>query len=204
MLWWPRNPKWVDRLYPHRTFRMSPVAGVVHLTFDDGPDEGVTPAVLDLLAQYEMQGTFFCIGDQVVKNPEIYNRLRADGHAVGNHTQWHENARQISSSRFRESVNKASQHINRKLFRPPYGRLPGREARWLCEQGYEIVMWDVLSGDFDPRCSSARIARNVINNMQAGSIIVLHDNARFKDRMLPALPLILKELKSRNWTSKAL
>ncbi len=150
----------------------------VYLTFDDGPTPGVTPWVLDQLEEANAQATFFCLGRNVDKHPEIYNQILAAGHSVGNHSYSHLKGFRSSVKRYMDDIHLASDMINSKLFRPPYGRiLPGQAKAVQTE--YDIIMWDVLSIDYNNRLSGDRVLKNVTRNVKPGSIIVFHDGAGF-------------------------
>jgi len=163
----------------------------MYLTFDDGPVPGVTEKVLDTLAKYNAKATFFCVGDNIAKNPEIYERIIREGHSVGSHTFNHLNGWQNENIPYYHNVRKAASLVKTDLFRPPYGRLKPRQAQFLMRH-YKIIMWDVLSGDFDKRISKEQCAQNVIRNARPGSIIVFHDSLKAADNVLHALPEVLK------------
>lgn len=178
----------------------------VYLTFDDGPHPIATPFVLDKLKKHNAKATFFCIGKNVVAEKDIYNRIITEGHAVGNHTQNHLNGWHTNKQVYLDNIEKCAEHIETKIFRPPYGRmtrgqinaLVNTPAPWL------IYMWDVLSADFDTNISPEECLSNVIDNIEAGSIVVFHDSQKAWDRMSYALPKVLEYCRSKNWDIKAL
>jgi len=162
----------------------------LYLTFDDGPLPTVTPHVLSILKQYNAKATFFCVGDNVSKHPQEYAQLLNEGHAVGNHTQHHLNGFKTSLNQYKEDVQQAATHISSNLFRPPYGRFMPAQYNAL-RADYNIVMWDVLSYDFDTRVTKHQCLHNVIKHSRNGSVIVFHDSVKASDKMLYALPQVL-------------
>lgn len=175
----------------------------VFLTFDDGPIPEATPYILDILKAYDAKATFFCVGENVERYPHIYQRILDDGHTVGNHTYNHLNGWKTDQEAYVSNVEKSSDVIDSKLFRPPYGRIrPGQME--ILSKKYNVIMWDVLSGDFDPKVSSDELYDNVVNNVKNGSIIVLHDNIKSIDKLKVALPKLLEFFKEKNIALKAL
>ena len=177
---------------------------VVYLTFDDGPTPEVTAFVLELLKSFDFKATFFCIGDCVKKYPAIYKEILQEGHAVGNHTHNHLNSWSVLRSRYVRNVDKASRFIDSNLFRPPYGKLSYRKYKAILERGYEIVLWDVLSGDFDKNRKPTSILENLYANTQNGSIIVFHDSKKCYETLRAVLPAYFSFLKEKGFTSKSL
>jgi len=176
----------------------------VYLTFDDGPHPEATPFVLDQLAAYKGRGTFFCIGKNVVEYPHIYQRILDEGHAVGNHTHNHLKGWATDTATYIENVRQAAQFINSKLFRPPYGRIKRMQARHLHESGYSIIMWSLLSGDFDMGLSPERCLENVVFHLKPGDIVVFHDSRKAWDRLRFVLPRVLELCKKNQWQVKPL
>jgi peptidoglycan-N-acetylglucosamine deacetylase len=144
-----KTPQFIQKLFPNFTWRIPSDEKVLYLTFDDGPIPDVTPWVLDQLKQYDAQATFFCVGDNIRKNPEIFGQVVEAGHAVGNHTFNHLNGWTTDNVKYFLNVRRCAHQVHSSLFRPPYGRLMPKQAEFL-QRHYRIVMWDVLSGDFDP------------------------------------------------------
>ncbi len=177
---------------------------VIYLTFDDGPHATITNFVLDELKKYNAEATFFCIGNNVVKYPEVYQRILNEGHSVGNHTFNHLNGFKTKDKTYVDNVLEASKYIDSNLFRPPYGRLKTFQAQVLAHlnKPYKIIMWTVLSGDFDARISEQRCLENVLLKTTAGSIIVFHDSEKAADRMMYALPKVLKKFSGKGFTFK--
>lgn len=178
----------------------------VYITFDDGPHPIATPFALEQLKKHNAKATFFCIGKNVVEHPHIYNRLLEEGHCVGNHTHNHLNGWHTKKSKYISDVNIAEQHITSNLFRPPYGRITRGQIGALTQkaQPYKIVMWDVLSGDFDTTIDGQKCADNVLNNIEPGSIVVFHDSQKAWDRMSYALPKVLAYCNEQGWALKTL
>ena len=162
----------------------------VYLTFDDGPIPEATVWVLDLLKSKNIKATFFCVGENVTKYPEIYQRILEEGHSVGNHTYNHLNGWKTDGDRYNKNVEKASKVIQSSLFRPPYGKLTPRLIQRL-KKNYDVVMWDVLSGDFDTSLSPQDCLTNVTENAKEGSIIVFHDSIKAIDKLKVVLPEVI-------------
>jgi len=169
----------------------------VFLTFDDGPIPEATPWVLDLLKENNIKSTFFCVGENVVKYPDIYQRILDEGHAIGNHTHNHLNAWKIGQSEYLSNVEKASEVIDSKLFRPPYGKLSRGLFKKLKED-YDVIMWDVLSGDFDSNISAEKCLTNVTKHSKEGSIIVFHDSIKAIEKLKYVLPKVISYFQERN------
>lgn len=170
----------------------------LYLTFDDGPIPELTPKVLDLLEVYQAKATFFCVGDNVRKYPELYAAIRAGGHGTGNHGFSHPNGFRMSVREYILDVFRAKKYIDSILFRPPYGRLRVLSRRIL-KTRFQIVLWDVLTMDYDRELSPRQVIRNVIGNAGKGSILVFHDNLKAKESLEYALPRILDYYSKRGW-----
>lgn len=198
---------WLARvLFPSFLWRVNTKQKEVYLTFDDGPHEVVTPWVLDQLKQYNARATFFCIGKNVVAHPDIYDRILAEGHAVGNHTHNHMNGWKVTTREYIGDVSKASKFIHSNLFRPPYGKIKLSQSRQIAsamhQQKARIVMWDVLSADFDLSISAEQCLQNVLQHYTTGSVIVFHDSEKAFTHLKYTLPLVLKHLHSRGYTCR--
>lgn len=186
----------LKKLYPAYTWNIPSqdrVDRVLYLSFDDGPHPDATPFALDTLKTFGAKATFFCIGKNVDDHPELYKRLLDEGHRVGNHTQDHLNGWKTPAGQYLENIRTAAGVIDSDLFRPPYGRITRSEAAALTALPvpYKIIMWDILSGDFDTRITGARCVSHVIGKARTGSIIVFHDSKKAFQRMSVALPEIL-------------
>ena len=187
-----RIPFWMKWIYPSFIWQMPSNENALYLTFDDGPHPTITPLVLNLLAQYNAKATFFCIGDRVKRYPEIMERIIAEGHSIGNHTQHHVNGWNSSVSAYTEEVHQAASIIPSSLFRPPYGRIKRKQANLLENEGYKIIMWTILSADYDHSLSKEECARRVTSHIDQGNIYLFHDSDKGEERMLYALPKLLK------------
>ena len=207
-----KMPSFVQRLYPERIWAFSRTSKSVYLTFDDGPIPEVTPWVLDELKRHGAKATFFCIGDNVEKHPNIFRRIISEGHSVGNHTFNHLNGWKIKTEEYVENVEKCetSLHTNSdpnayqdsKLFRPPYGRIKASQAKILRKKGYKIVMWDIISYDFDASISPEKCLQNVLGNIKPGSVVVFHDSLKAEKNLRDVLPKVLGFLEGETWLSK--
>jgi peptidoglycan/xylan/chitin deacetylase (PgdA/CDA1 family) len=173
--------------FPGSHWRLDTDRKVVYLTFDDGPIPEITPWVLDLLKKYGIKATFFCVGDNVRKYPEIYQMILEDGHQVGNHTFHHIQGLMTRTKNYRKDVEQAAGFIQTKLFRPPHGHLRNRQFRQL-KKDYEVVMWDVVTRDYSKYMTSEQVFKNVKKYTRNGSIIVFHDSIKAGTRMMEALP----------------
>lgn len=197
--------------YPNRIWRITSSKNTVYLTFDDGPIPEVTPWVLDILKEYEFKATFFCIGENVKKHPEIFNRILLEGHAVGNHTFNHLNGRKTESEKYLDNIDRTQKLFDetghgktRKIFRPPYGRITAAQARAVQQKGFSIIMWTLLSYDYDQFISKERCAENITENLVPGAVIVFHDSLKAEKNLRYALPETLKHIRLKGWESKAI
>jgi peptidoglycan/xylan/chitin deacetylase (PgdA/CDA1 family) len=191
------TPFWLRALYPTLTWRRRGEGKVLYLTFDDGPHETATPFVLDLLKQYNAKATFFCIGKNVAAHPEIYARILAEGHATGNHTYNHVNGWKVSNELYQQEVARTSELVHSRLFRPPYGRIKRSQIKKLQNEAWEggpmkIIMWDVLSGDFDTKLTGEACLGYVLYHTKPGSILLFHDSEKAFPRMQYTLPRVLE------------
>lgn len=193
MKWW----------YPELIWEIKTTKKEIYLTFDDGPDPEVTPWVLDQLKAHQAKATFFCVGENVEKYPEIYKRILAEGHTVGNHTYGHLNGWKTSYDKYIVSVKKCSHVFGAHLFRPPHGRISKRQIKKL-KKRYKIIMWSLLSGDFDNTISSAECSYNTVQYSEPGSIVVFHDSQKCKKTLFEALPKILNHFSNTQWEMKAI
>ena len=200
------TPWWIRSLYPSCLWEMPPGDGDIYLTFDDGPDPDFTPFVLDALRDAGGKATFFCIGQNVQAHPRIYERILAEGHAVGNHTHTHRDGWKTREREYLEDLDKAAGLIRSALFRPPYGRIRRSHIKELNsrESPMKVVMWTLLSGDFDESLSGEQCLRNVLNHLQPGAIATFHDSRKAGERLRHALPRVLESMVGKGWRSKAI
>jgi peptidoglycan/xylan/chitin deacetylase (PgdA/CDA1 family) len=182
MNYFVKTPWWLKKIYSSYVWDIDTPEKIIYLTFDDGPHPVATPFVLDELKKYNAKATFFCIGKNVVEYPEIYKRILAEGHRTGNHTQNHLNGWKSSNDVYLDNIAEAANYIDSELFRPPYGRIKKSQAKKISSsiRGKEpqIIMWSVLSGDFDIRNSKEQCLKNIVTNVKPGSIIVFHDSEK--------------------------
>jgi len=206
MFYLVRTPWWLKKIYSGLVWQMPVKEKVLYLSFDDGPHPEITPFVLDELKRYNARATFFCIGKNVKEYPQIYRRVLMEGHRVGNHTQNHLNGWKVDDKRYLEDIRDAARLIDSNLFRPPYGRIGAFQSRLLrgAPLNYTIVMWEVLSGDFDKELNAAACARNVIRHARPGSIVVFHDSEKAFDRMKEALPRVLEHFSGLGYRFEAI
>lgn len=170
----------------------------VYLTFDDGPHPDITPWILDYLLMENIKATFFCVGDNVRKYPEIYLRILQEGHAIGNHSMHHNNAIKTSLSAYLLSIDEASKLIQTNLYRPPYGRLPISWGNSILGK-YKIIMWSWLSYDYDQQISVSQILKKA-KRISPGDILVLHDNPKITAKQKELLPQLIQLLKEKKLT----
>lgn len=200
-----RIPKWFIKLNRSLVWKIPTKEKILYLTFDDGPHKTATPFVLDELKRFNAKATFFCLGKNVQSHPEIYQRILDEGHSTGNHTYNHLNSWKVNNEEYINDVEKAAEQINSKLFRPPYGKISFSASKKLRLQlGYKIIMWHILSGDFDEKNSPEKCLQNVISNAVKGSVVVFHDSEKAWNSLKFALPEVLKNFSARGYTFKQL
>jgi peptidoglycan/xylan/chitin deacetylase (PgdA/CDA1 family) len=212
-----RTPFLFPLLYPSLVWRMPGHHKEIYLTFDDGPVPGPTEFALHTLSRYEALATFFCIGDNIRKHPQVFQKVVDDGHAIGNHTFNHLNGWRTDTPKYLENIklcdeaiaSRYASHANSSstsqgltLFRPPYGRITRKQIRLL--SNYKIIMWDVLSIDYNKRLSPETCLRNTINACRAGSIVVFHDSYKAEKNMSYVLPRLLEHFSERGYSFKAI
>ncbi len=214
-----RPPYLIKKLFPAAVWRMDALQKKIYLTFDDGPIPVVTPWVLDLLKQEEIKATFFCVGNNVENNPEIYKRILAEGHGVGNHTYNHLNGWNTDTAKYIENVNTCARLVDSKLFRPPYGKLKKSQIKILQSKvqspkskvsvldtqysipntEYSIIMWDVLSGDYDLKTGKRQCLTNTTSHVRNGSIVLFHDSNKAREKLEYALPRFIEFAKEEGY-----
>jgi peptidoglycan/xylan/chitin deacetylase (PgdA/CDA1 family) len=208
MRYFVKTPWWLKKIYPSYTWHIQTSEKIVYLSFDDGPNERATPFVLEQLKKYNAKATFFCVGKNVAAFPNLYDRIVDEGHTTGNHTFNHLNGWKTGDSEYLEDVKEAAKWIDSALFRPPYGRIKTFQARHipavLQNSSAKIIMWDVLSGDFDMGISRERCLHNVILNIKNGSIVVFHDSAKAFPLLEYCLPRTLEYLSNNGFRMEAM
>lgn len=217
-----RTPFFLPWLYPSLLWRVPSTEKVLYLTFDDGPVTGPTEFALHTLGRFDALATFFCIGDNITKYPLVFQKIVNDGHAIGNHTFNHLNGWKTGATRYTENTAQCQSEILSKrdeaiarvdnpfskaapvsnLFRPPYGRITRRQIKMLSQ--YQIVMWDVLSMDYNKFLSSEACLRNTIGACRPGSIVVFHDSYKAERNMMYVLPRLMDHFASAGYTFKAI
>ena len=201
-----KTPWFIKQLYSSLLWNKRADGTRIFLTFDDGPIPIVTPFVLNILQKCQAKATFFCIGDNVRKHPEVFEQVKSAGHSVGNHTFNHLKGWKTENQVYLDNYLKADELIPSNLFRPPYGRIKRSQIKLLKQQRPElqIVMWDVLSGDFDPNLSPEACLENVLRHVWPGSIVVFHDSLKAFDRLRYVLPRAMEEWSSKGWVFEGL
>jgi len=207
-----RTPFFLPLLYPSLTWKVATHEKELFLTFDDGPVPGPTEFVLDALARHNAKATFFCIGDNIAKHPDIFSQIASQGHAIGNHTFNHLSGWKTSTESYLDNTRrcdieikarwKGGQNKTQKLFRPPYGRITRRQIKAL--SWCKIIMWDVLSIDYRHAYSSEKCLRNTIDATRAGSIIVFHDSRKAEKNLTYALPRFMEHYSSLGYKFNAI
>ncbi|QTE24400.1 polysaccharide deacetylase family protein [Polaribacter cellanae] len=225
----PRTPDFIARIFSKYTWRFSSDKKEIYLTFDDGPTPEITNFVITELKKYNAKATFFCIGKNIQNHPEIFKRIIADEHSVGNHTQNHLNGwkskntiyiddflecdKLLQGSQKLIGLNENGKNTYKvlrtlqekpKLFRPPYGKIKKSQAIEILKKGYKIIMWDVLSADFDTSISKEKCLQNVLKNTKNGSIIVFHDSIKASEKLRFVLPKFLKEFSEKGFSFKSI
>lgn len=185
-------------LFPEALWRLNRRRKVVYLTFDDGPIPEVTPWVLDMLDHYGIKATFFCVGENVLRNPDLFQELRRRGHSVGNHTMSHVQSSVVTTRTYLRNVKEAEELIGSTLFRPPHGFMRWGTAR-LLKNHYNIVMYDLVTRDYNRKLTGERVFNNVKRYARNGSIIVFHDSLKAEANMKYALPRSIEWLKEQGY-----
>lgn len=213
-----KTPKLIKGIFPNYTWDMPNDQKVIYLTFDDGPTPEITNWTLELLKSYNAKATFFCIGNNIESHPEIFQDTLKDGHAIGNHTfshlkGWATNTEvyvnEVLKTQeiigFQQSTNDNQQSaINKKLFRPPYGKIKSSQGKQLLNLGYKIIMWDVLAFDWKDSITKEQSAKNVISKTESGSIVVFHDSLKAAPRMQYALAKTLEHFSNEGFVFKSI
>jgi peptidoglycan/xylan/chitin deacetylase (PgdA/CDA1 family) len=208
--YWIKTNSLIKRIFSNYIWDIPNIENKIYLTFDDGPTPEITEWVLEVLKEHQIKATFFCIGKNIQKHPAIFNKVIDNGHAIGNHTFDHLNGWStvtedyIDNVRMCQTISDTYQNCklnteNCKLFRPPYGKIKTTQSKKLRQLGYKIIMWDVLSADFDQSISSEKCLENVIKNIKSGSVIVFHDSVKAFQNLEYALPRAIETLKQKGF-----
>ena len=193
-----KTPAIIKPFFKGMTWNIPNEENTIFLTFDDGPTPEITPWVLSALKQFDAKATFFCLGAKAEKHPDILKQITDEGHALGIHSYSHLNGRNTPDKDYFEDLEKCAALIDSKLFRPPYGKLTKAQLKTI-KQRYAIIMWDVLSGDFDQSINGEKCFLNVRNNATSGSIIVFHDSVKAEQNLRIALPSTLSYFKDKGY-----
>jgi peptidoglycan/xylan/chitin deacetylase (PgdA/CDA1 family) len=192
-MYFVKSPFFLRWLYPKSIWHMPRTEKKVYLTFDDGPIPEITPFILDILKKYQIKATFFCVGENIKKNPHLFQRILQEGHQVGNHTYNHLKGWETSDETYIDNIRLCQELTQTDLFRPPYAKATKSQLKKLYKN-YRVVMWDIMSGDFDQNLSPEKCLENVLPNIQNGSIIIFHDNIKAIPRVEYALPKTIEFL----------
>lgn len=196
-----KTPFWLRLIYPSLLWRKLNDSNKIYITFDDGPIPIVTDFVINTLKKYDASATFFCIGDNIRKHPDVFQKLKDEGHRIGNHTFNHLRGWDTDNDTYLDNIGKCHELVQSDLLRPPYGRIKNTQIKRVKEAfpGMQIVMWDVLSGDFDRELSPEKCLQNVIKHTRPGAIIVFHDSLKAFDRLEYVLPRALEIWKEKGY-----
>jgi peptidoglycan/xylan/chitin deacetylase (PgdA/CDA1 family) len=207
MYYWIKTNALIKKIFPKYIWDIPNTENKIYLSFDDGPIPEVTEWVLDQLKKYNAKATFFCIGDNIEKHPEIFKKVIQEGHAIGNHTFNHLNGWKTNTENYIENTNQCEEIIQKskiynlksKIFRPPYGKISPSQSKILRQLGYKIIMWDVLTADFDQSISPEQCLENATSKVKSGSIIVFHDSQKASRNLKYTLPKTLELLSQKGF-----
>jgi peptidoglycan-N-acetylglucosamine deacetylase len=208
--YWVKTNWIVKKIFSRFVWDVSNNDNTVYLTFDDGPTVQITEWVLDILKTNEIKATFFCIGDNIRKNPELFKRIINEGHAVGNHTYNHLNGWKTDNTEYLENFGLCQKIMvenncpDSKFFRPPYGKIKAAQATEILKLGYKIIMWDILTVDYDRNITPEKCIENATRKTVAGSILIFHDSIKAFGNLEKALPETIKILKEKGYKFAAL
>ncbi len=198
------STKITSMVFPELLWKFPSRNKELFLTFDDGPHPVITPKVLNILDAYEAKATFFCVGENVQKYPETYARILERGHRTGNHTFNHLRGWGTEKTEYLDNIRKCRELVDSDLFRPPHGRITKKQAEILLASGYKIVMWSVLTKDYQQNSNREKLLQNAIRKTEPGSIIVFHDSEKAAENMLFLLPRFLEYFSGKGYVFKAI
>lgn len=198
-MYFKKVPKYIQRLYPQLLWSMQDTEQTLYLTFDDGPCSASTEDILDCLAEYNVQATFFCLGRHVESYPILFKKIQAEGHAIGNHGYEHLSGWKTNTDLYIENAQKADALIQSNIFRPPYGRIKRNQTNEIAKD-FSIIMWDVMPGDFDASVTSDACIKTIKKYAGNGSIIVLHDNPKAYPKVIEILSQVIPYFQKQGFT----
>lgn len=203
--YWVKTNTFIKKIFSKYCWDIPNNEKKIYLTFDDGPTPEITDWVLTELKKHDVKATFFCIGKNIDSNPELFQKIKNGKHSIGNHTMNHINGWKSETNEYIRNVIKCAEILSQKyiskslLFRPPYGKIKKEQSKILRKLGYKIIMWDVLSADFDSTITPDKCLKNVIGNVRSGSVIVFHDSIKASQNLKFALPRTLSFLKEKGY-----
>ena len=193
-----KTPSLTKYLFPSLVWKKNTDQKKIWITFDDGPDEKVTPYLINVLEKFNIKATFFIIGNQAKKYPELVKLIINNGHKIGNHSFSHLNGFSTNNNKYLEDVEQAKKYIDSDIFRPPYGKITPFQIKNL-KKDFKIIMWDIMSWDFKENIYPNKIYKNVIDNVENGSIILFHNNLKSYNNLKNSLEIILEKLKDKGY-----
>ena len=202
-MYYKSTPAFIRSLYHSLEWRINTSEKEIFLTFDDGPHPEITNWVLTELEKFKAKATFFCVGDNIKKYPDVYARIIKSGHSTGNHTYNHLNGWFTSTVEYAKNVKQCARLVQSNLFRPPYGKLTRTQIKHL-NKYYRIIMWDMLSCDFDKKANKEKCLSNLLKNTSSGSIVVFHDSEKANEKLQFMLPVFLEYFSEKNFQFKAI
>ncbi len=198
------QPNKILKLLCPAEYRIKSAGHAIYLTFDDGPCPETTPKILNILQKHNVKATFFCVGDNIVKHPELFAQIKSEGHQVGNHTMHHSKGFYTNTNDYINEIDECAALVGNNLFRPPHGLITPRQNSMLRNKSYKIIQWDVITYDWDAKHTSNDILNIVKRYTQPGSIIVMHDSIKAAPRTLKVLEEIIIWLKTEGYKLKIL
>jgi len=195
-----KTPKFIRAFFPSLVWRKENSQNNIWLTFDDGPSPQVTPFILKILKEEDLKATFFLVGEYINRYPDLFNKIITDGHVIANHSYSHKNGWLSNNFTYINDIEKCQKLMPKnKLFRPPYGKISPRQIRYL-KKKYKIIIWDILSWDFDINSTPKKVKENVLKNTTSGSILVFHNNQKSFKNLTPILKETIQKLKQEGFT----